>query len=107
MHTPGVYTGCMQYTGIYRGILCTPQVYTPGIQKYTEVDMCKTVRQHSKQQVVMASLCRFDPKDFDHAVLVLGDTGGGVCAMEFLSATTSLFGVQTSSKQGAEVPAAS
>ena len=37
---------------------------------------------------------RYDPKDFNRAVLVLGDSGGGVCIMEFSTATTCLFSSQ-------------
>ncbi len=33
----------------------------------------------------------FDPKQVNHAVLVLGDTGGGVTVMEFSNITNSLF----------------
>lgn len=43
---------------------------------------------------------RFDPKDYNRAVLVLGDSGGGVCIMEFHNALSSLFGVQTCGKPG-------
>ncbi len=42
---------------------------------------------------------RFDPKDMNKAVLIMGDSGGGLVVMEFFSAASNLFGIPTS-KQG-------
>lgn len=33
----------------------------------------------------------YDPKDLNHAVLVMGDTGGNVIVFEFSSITNNLF----------------
>lgn len=44
--------------------------------------------------------CRYDNNDFDHAILILGDSGGGICVMEFYRATRCLFGHFGTSKGG-------
>ena len=41
------------------------------------------------------SIGRYDLKEPDHAVLVFGDSGGGVGTCQFFTATSSLFPVRT------------
>ena len=50
--------------------------------------------------IVCTCTCRYDDKEFDHAILVLGDSGGGICIMEFTRATRCLFGYFGTSKGG-------
>ena len=47
----------------------------------------------SDENLISHSL-RFDPEDFNRAILVMGDSGGGVCIMEFSAASSHLFGLQ-------------
>lgn len=47
---------------------------------------------------------RFDPRDYNRAVLVMGDSGGGVCIIEFTSASSHLFGLQLGIHDNNRIP---
>ena len=49
-------------------------------------------------------LQRFDPRDYNRAVLMMGDSGGGVCIMEFTRASSHLFGLHLGIHDNNRIP---
>ena len=52
----------------------------------------------------MWSFKRFDPKDYNRAILVMGDSGGGVSVIDFSAASSHLFGLQLGIHDNHRIP---